>query len=250
MEDTSYPDRWSGLLLVTFVIVQIVYLVFNAGVSSAPSPDAPLVAWRRVIQDHSGILRASSIVPPVNFVCLLVPGAFALRRRLLRAAGGGGVLPDLSVAGVLLITVTVFIGAITYAVLGLVPTRQLSDSVLRVILIANTFDIFGVGQFAVALFVGAVSAALLVPESPAGWLGWWGAVTAALSIAGALWAFSASFNGPFFTAGLVARVSFLAWILATGIWMLRTAVGERLGRDELMPRDSGHQAARGREREE
>ena len=222
-EDTRRQDRRSGAALILFVAVQLAYLLFNAGLdASAPALDAPVAEWRALLRERSIalILRWDSLIPVANFVMLLVPGSLGLRRRLVRGPSKGTLWPDLAVAGTMLVTTTVFITSVTYAVLGLVPPDELSDAVLRATVIANAYAIFGIGSLAVALFLGAASAAILQLERSPRWLAWWGIVTSAVSIAGTVWLVSADFDGPLFGLNVVGRGSFLAWVTATGLWLL------------------------------
>jgi hypothetical protein len=223
-EETRHQDRRTGAALILFVAVQLAYLFLNAGLdASAPSPDAPIAEWRALLRERSiaAILRWDSLIPAINFVLLLVPGSVGLRRRLMRSTSSGSLWPDLAVAGALLVTTTVFIASVTYAVLGLVPADELSDAVLRATVIANGYAIFGLGSLAVALFLGAASAAILQAERSPRWLAWWGMATGAVSIAGTLWFISADFDGPLFWLNVVGRASFLAWVTATGLWLFR-----------------------------
>jgi hypothetical protein len=223
-EETRHQDRRSGAVLIVFVAVQLAYLSLNAGFdASAPALDAPIGEWRALLRGRSTavMLRWDSLIVMVNFVLLFVPGSVGFRRRLKRSTSNGSLWPDLIVAAALLVTTTVVIASVTYAVLGLIPLDELSDSVLRATIIGNAYTIFGIGSVAVALYLGAASLAILQSERSPRWLAWWGIATGAVSLAGTLWSISADFDGPLFGLNVAGRGSFLAWVTAAGLWLLR-----------------------------
>lgn len=212
-------DRRSGTALVGFVALQVAYLVLNVGVMSEPVADGPIGEWRALVQEHAGLIRWHLMMALTAFVFLFLPGALGLRRRLRRSAPAGSLWPDLVLAGALLVMISVFVSTVLYAVLGIVPAAELSDSVLRAVVLANFYAIFGSGSFAVACFLGAASAAMLESDGGPRWLGWWGMATAAASLVGVLSLTSLSFDGVLFGLASLARLSFLAWVVATGLWM-------------------------------
>jgi succinate dehydrogenase hydrophobic anchor subunit len=222
-ERVRHEDRTSGAALVLFVVVQLAYLLAPTGVASAPAPDASIADWRALLHEDSvaAALRWDGLIPAINFIALLVPGSVGLRLRLIRSTSSRNVWPDLVVAGVLLVTMTVFIASATYAVLGLVPVDELSDSVLRATVMANWYALFGIGSMAVALFLGAASVAILRSGRSPRWLAWWGIATVATSIAGTIWVVSTDFDGPLLALNIFGRASFLAWVMAAGLWLLR-----------------------------
>ena len=88
--------------------------------------------------------------------------------------------------GALFIVVTVILAEVTLVVLGLVPPDELSDSVLRTMVTINTYAIWVAGAFAVGLFLGAGSVAILGATPRYRWLGWAGLTGAGVSLVGAL----------------------------------------------------------------
>ena len=88
----------------------------------------------------------------------------------------------------------------------------------------HVFAVFGAGNIALAAFLGATSMALLRAERGAGWLAGWGLLNAALTAAGTAWLVSGDSEGPLTMLSAVSRVSFLAWVVAAGIWLMRGKV--------------------------
>ena len=224
-EKTLEQDRRSGALLVSFVGVQLTYLAIQLVWMAPPVPSFhELGEVREFVQEHSVPLRAHTLITMAAFVFLLVPGSLGLRHRMQRSTADGSPWPDLLGAGLLLVIMSVFMACVSYAVLG-VPGDPPSDSALRAALMDNHYSIMVVGSFALALFVGSASVAVLRSERAPRWLGWWGLLTAAATVAGTLWVVSAELDGPLYGLSLAARASFLAWLVATGIWMFRTKPG-------------------------
>lgn len=216
-------DRRSGIALMSFVTVQIVYLVIQLVVMSPPAlAFDKLGELKTFIAENAGILRGHTLLSLVAFVFLFVPGALGFRRRLARSAPENGLLSDVVGVGIVLILISVFIGATSYAVMG-APGGDLSDSVLQAYLMDNNYAIFVPGSFAIALFVGSSSLVMLRVGGGPRWLSWWGLATAAVSLVGALWIISADLEGALYGISLLARASFLAWIVATGVWLVRSA---------------------------
>lgn len=220
-EATRARDRRSGTLLVAFVAVQVVYLIVQLGWMAPPRlsfDDVPALA---AFTARSGVaLRTHTLITLSAFVFLFVPGTLGLRKRLARSTPEGSAWPDLMEIGALLVLVSVFMATVTYADMG--APGALSDSTLRASLMDNNYSVMVLGSFAIALFVGATSMAVLRLDGPVRWLGWWGLVTVDASVVGTLWIFTADLNGALFALSLAARASFLAWLVATGIWLLRS----------------------------
>ena len=127
-------------------------------------------------------------------------------------------------AGVLLMMVAGIFGVMSVAVLGLVPATELSDSVLRTLVMINTYSVWVVGNFAGALFLTAASIAMLQSERPPRWLARWGLVAAGLALIGALWLINGDFEGPLFGVSILSRAMMLVWIVAAGLWLRRSAI--------------------------
>jgi hypothetical protein len=138
---------------------------------------------------------------------------------------------DLAVAGALFIVVTLILTEMTLVVMALVPPDDLSDSVLRTMVIINTYFIWGAGAFAVALFVGATSMAIRQARPASRWLGWSGLANAAASVVGVAWLIDGSADGPLFALEMLSRMMFLVWVVAAGVWLYRTAEPD----DEAIP---------------
>lgn len=211
-------DRRSGTVLLAFVAVQLVYLVIDMAVLPWPAVEAPIGQWRPFLTQYGRLVAGHVGIAQVAFVFLFLPGVLGLRRRLRRSASEGSLWPDLVAMGGLLVLISVFVGALGYATLGLIPAHGMSASVLSAITMGLMYDIFGVGSFAIALFTCAASAAILQSER-ARWLAWWGFGTAAASLAGTFMFIFEDFDGPWYGLTGVARASFLAWVVATGLWL-------------------------------
>lgn len=215
-------DRKGGAALVLFVATQVTYLIVQMAVMSPPGLSFHEVGELAAFVRRSAVpLRSHTLIALAAFVFFFVPGAIGLRRRLERTSPEGSPWPDLVGAATLLVMIAVFMGSVSYAVLA-VPGDPLSSSVLRATLMDNSYSILVVGNFPVALFIGAASLAVMRSQRPSRWLGWWGLATAAASLVAALWIVSADLDGSLYGLGLLARASFLAWLLATGVWMIRS----------------------------
>ena len=216
-------NRAWGAALVVFVIVQFIYLYFDVVVMTAPALDAPMSEWRAMISVNQDRIRWHILIPLFNFFGLLLPASVALSRQLRRAAPNGSIWPDLVVPGAVLVTVTVVLGEMTLGIFGLVPIEQLSDSVVRTVLMANTYTIFVAGNLAGALLSGAASLAMLQSHPSPRWLGWLGIITACLGVIGALWLINGNTEGLVFGLGILSRGFLLLWVMTTGFWLYRTA---------------------------
>lgn len=220
-------DRRWGLILIGFVVVQVVFLYLDVVVLSPPSPDAPIGEFHAMIADHADLLAWHPLVTLFAFFGLFVPGVVGLRNRLNRSSYARSGAPDVALAGGLLIVVSLVVAEMALVVLGLVPPGEISDSMLRTMVMINTYAVWVAGAFALALFVGAAAVAMLRAARPSRWLGWTGVATSGVSAVGAMWLVGADFDGPLFSLGMLGRAMFLAWIAATGVWLMRTTLGER-----------------------
>jgi hypothetical protein len=215
----DHDRRW-GFALIAFVPLQVLYLGLGFSMGP-PALDAPADKYRMLVADHATLMRWHALIPLVTFVGLLVPASYALRRRLQDLSADRSEWPDLVVAGSLLATATVFVGLLVFAVLGLVPVDELSDALIRSTIMVNAFTVWVAGSFAIALLAASASMAMLRarPSSPK--LAWFGLVAAGLSLLSQLWFATGDLDGPLFGLNMLARAMFLAWVAATGVWLLR-----------------------------
>ena len=216
--------RLGGAALEAFLIVQLVYLYFDLVAVKVPAYGAPMAAWRAMILAQHDLIRWHILLPLFNAFCLLMPASVALKQRLEEVTPQGSVWPELVVPGAALATATVFVAEIILAVFGLVP-EALSDSILSVLLMANTYCVFVAANLAGSLLVGAASLAMLESSSSSGALAWMGVVTAGAGLLGALWLASGNMQGPLFALTVLSRALLLLWLAAAGVWLYRTAEG-------------------------
>jgi hypothetical protein len=220
-EAVRRQDRRSGALLVSFVALQIVYLVIDIGVVAPPSPDAPTADLRAMLIDHGNVLRWHALLALASFFGLFLPGVAGLRRRLARDAERAPLGADLVAVGAVAVTVSVSLTLLTVGVLGLIPQPELSDSVLRTLAVANEWSAFALGGAVTALFVAAASLALLHTDMPPQWLARFGLATAGLSAAGTLWLTTGDFHGPLYGIEVLSRAIWLLWMAAASLWLIR-----------------------------
>lgn len=218
LTQTSARDRSGGALLVGFVALQVVYLFVDLVVIAPPAPDAPIVDLRATVAEHADTLRWYPSLTLASFCALFVPGVVLLRQRFADATLGRNLL----VPAAVLIVVTVFLTVTTLGVLGLVPTAELPDSLLRALVHTNSYTAWVVGSFASALFLVAGSMAMRADDRWPSWLVRLGFATATLALMGSLWVVGGDTGGALFAVGAVARAMWLMWVAATGAWLLRS----------------------------
>jgi hypothetical protein len=218
-------DRIWGLVLIAFAPAQLLYLYFDVILLAPPDPDAPISEFRALASDHAALIRWHALIPPINFLVLLLPASVALARRL-RQAAPGSFWPEMVVPGSLLLSMTAVIGLQLFAVLGLVPVHELSDSAIRSAIMINAFLIWVVGSFAAALLAGSVSLALLHADPRPRMLVAFGLTAAGCGLAGQVWLVDGDFHGPLFGLNLLGRGLFLAWVVWAGIWLVRSPVSD------------------------
>lgn len=223
----SHDDRVWGVLLVAFVAVQLIYLFFDIIVLSPPAPDAAIDEFRQVARDHAALIRWHALIPLFNLVFLLLPASVMLGRRLKRMAGDASPWPDLVLPASVLLVAAALPGLLLFAVLGLVPVNELSDSLIRGAVMENALTIWGIGGAATAAYMGAVSLALLEADAGPKGLARFGLGAAVLALVGEFWLINGNFNGPLFNLTIAGRGLFLLWLVLAGVWWYRAGrVGE------------------------
>jgi hypothetical protein len=222
-------DRIWGLVLIAFAPAQLLYLYFDVVLLAPPDPDAPIAEFRTLASDHAALIRWHALLPPFNFLVLLLPASVALARRL-RQTAPESYWPEMVVPGSLLLSMTAVIGLQLFAVLGLVPVHELSDSAIRSAIMTNAFLIWVAGSFAAALLAGSVSLALLHADPRPRSLAAFGLTVAGCGLAGQAWLVDGDFHGPLFGLNLLGRGLFLAWVAWVGIWLYRSPAGDESDR--------------------
>jgi hypothetical protein len=218
-QSRDHDRRW-GLALIAFLPLQLVF--FGIDVAITPSAlDAPAEEFRTQALEHAAMMRWAALITLVGFVGLLVPASYALRRRLRELSPHRSVWPDLLVAGSLLLTMTVLVATTTFAVLGLVPADELSDSVIYSAAMTQLFAGFVAGSFAIALLTASASMAMLQARPAAPRLAWFGLATAGLSLISQLWFVTGDLHGPLYELNGPARAIFLVWVATAGVWLSR-----------------------------
>jgi len=222
IHDLQTNDRRSGILLVAFVALQIVYLTVNVGVIAPPAPDAPIEELRTTVVDHADTIRWHTLLALASFFCLFLPGIVGLRERLPHHPSR-----DILGVSVVLILASVVLMVTSLGVLGLVPPQDLSDSLLRGIFMFDAYSAWVVGNVITAIFLTAASTALLCDDTGPRWLGRAGLLAATAGILGSLWIVNGDVHGALFGLAVLSRALWLGWVAAAGIWLIRTAAPVR-----------------------
>lgn len=191
---------------------------------SPPAPDAPIGEFRELVRDHGDIVRWHGLLAFASFFGLFLPGVIGLRHRLGRAQQGqANPHIHLMMLGAITVTMSVTLTLLTTGVLGLAPEPELSDSVLRMLVMTNTWAWLTFGSVATALFLVGASLAMRDVDPTPIWLVRFGLTAGVLSGIGMLWMITGDVDGPLTGLVMITRAMFLIWTAATGLWLTTTS---------------------------
>lgn len=184
--------------------------------------DSP-VEFREFFVDNDLRVHLTTFVAGLMTVFFIIPFASGLRNVL--ASGEEGDEPSwsrLSYTGAVLTSAVVLLGGSFWEVLGQGTAEQLSDETLVALARFDTVIFIGIMPWALALFIGAASVAILRTPFFSRWLGWLGAGSALLMVVGTLWLFAEDDTAIIAVPGFVGLPLLVLWVLAVGISMLRS----------------------------
>lgn len=209
---------WAGILFFGWLIVAA---VVYGGVLAMPTIASSAAYHRQYFTDHATAVLLHAWFSGLFWGFLFLIFATGLRRRLsIRGGEDDAIWPRLSTVGAVLAVAFGGTGLIFESVAAGVGADA-SDEMLRVLarmvqLVDATLLYWGLG-----VFVAAAGIAMLQSGRFGRGLAWWGFVSAAMMVVGALWPLSGDDRGPLALLGLIGLSLFGVWVLVTALTILR-----------------------------
>lgn len=208
--------RLGGLLGIAFVVVWLLKMV---GTGVTPPYDDPIGEIRDYWEDDGRRYLVVQYIGLLSMVIFLLPYMVALTTLLGRAEAGARLWSNVSLAGgVCFVAITIAINSIwTALALG---ADAISDDGMRTLMYLDAAA-FYIGIFPLAVFVTAGSLVIVATGAMRKWLGYVGLADGIALFAAPLVVLEDHSNSPLGIFYFLALVAGAAWVVATGVAMLR-----------------------------
>ncbi len=208
--------RLGGMLGIAFVVVWLLKMV---GTGVTPPYDDPIGEIREYWEDDGRRYLVVQYAGLLTMVIFLLPYMVALTTMLGRAEAGARLWSNVSLAGgVCFVAITIAINSIwTALALG---ADAISDDGLRTLMYLDAAA-FYIGVFPLAVFVAAGSLVIVATGAMRKWLGYVGLADGIALFAAPLVVLEDHSESPLGIFYFLALVVGAAWVVATGVAMLR-----------------------------
>ena len=208
--------RLGGMLGIAFVVVWLLKMV---GTGVTPPYDDPIGEIREYWEDDGRRYLVVQYVGLLTMVIFLLPYIVALTTLLGRAEKGAHLWSNVSLAGgVCFVAITISINSIwTALALG---ADAISDDGMRTLMYLDAAA-FYIGVLPFAVFVAAGSLVIVATGAMRKWLGYVGLADGIALFAAPLVVLEDHSESPLGLFYFLALVVGAAWIVATGVAMLR-----------------------------
>ena len=208
--------RLGGMLGIAFVVVWLLKMV---GTGVTPPYDDPIGEIREYWEDDGRRYLVVQYFGLLSGVIFLLPYMVALTTLLGRAEAGARLWSRVSLAGgVCFVAITIAINSIwTALALG---ADAISDDGMRTLMYLDAAA-FYIGIFPLAVFVSAGSLVIVATGAMRKWLGYVGLADGIALFAAPLVVLEDHSESPLGIFYFLALVVGAAWIVATGVAMLR-----------------------------
>ena len=208
--------RLGGMLGIAFVVVWLLKMV---GTGVTPPYDDPIGEIREYWEDDGRRYLVVQYFGLLSMVIFLLPYMVALTTLLGRAEAGARLWSKVSLAGgVCFVAITIAINSIwTALALG---ADAISDDGMRTLMYLDAAA-FYIGIFPLAVFVTAASLAIVATGAMRKWLGYVGLADGIALFAAPLVVLEDHSESPLGIFYFLALVVGAAWVVATGVAMLR-----------------------------